>query len=206
MLFRTVITAFMMTCIISGCSLLESKKEPVDLIQLGIQYMNQDQTEQAIDAFSRAIKNDDKNEKALVLRGANYLKQNKNEAAKADIMRTLQINEKNSGAIYYLAMYYEQEKNYNKAIQGYNKVLDINPIYKPALKGLERCYTEKGDTKKVAEIQAVIQRDVQPKLNVKKGKTPPSVTTNIMYERIEAGAISSQDKALRENPSRGFPR
>ncbi|MFM6732144.1 MAG: tetratricopeptide repeat protein [Microcystis panniformis] len=93
----------------------------------GEDYRNNNQSDKAIAAYTKAIEINPQYAEAYKNRGIVYYNLNKYDEAIADNNKAIEINPQYSNAYNNRGLVYYNLKEYDKAIADYNKVIEINP-------------------------------------------------------------------------------
>ena len=119
---------------------------------------------QAIINYSKAIELEPRYYFALVNRGNCYERLGKYKVALKDYEKALEFNKNDPDALYGLSMVYGSDdlKQYDKAIEVLNKLIELKPKHQNAYFGLGWCYDFKGDyIKSIRNYQKVVELNPQ---------------------------------------------
>lgn len=119
---------------------------------------------QAIINYSKAIELEPRYYFALVNRGNCYERLGKYKVALKDYEKALEFNKNDPDALYGLSMVYGSDdfKQYDKAIEALNKLIELKPKHQNAYFGLGWCYDFKGDyVKSIRNYQKVVELNPQ---------------------------------------------
>lgn len=112
-------------------------------LNLSIVYDKENQTDNALEMASKAVKISPKDYKGYVLQGRSYRKLKMFDKANASLEEASKLMPANTDIIYEIGHVAEAQGNKKDAEQIYKEALSYDPLYKPALKGLERLTAKK---------------------------------------------------------------
>jgi Tfp pilus assembly protein PilF len=107
-------------------------------LNMAILYDSQDKNNKALVNASKASELAPKDYRALVLKGRAYRKLKIYDKASIALEAAIELNPGNVDTMYEIGYLAEVQGDYNAANEIYKDALNYNPIYKPALKGIER--------------------------------------------------------------------
>ncbi len=122
-----------------------------DLYEQGIRYSNRKKLNEAIDAFTVAIKVNPNYYEAYLLRGINYGKKGKHDLAIEDFIKAITINPNEPDAYLGRGLVYVYAYKYDLAIMDFNKAIEIDPDYYDAYRYRGDLYFYKHDYDKAIE-------------------------------------------------------
>jgi tetratricopeptide (TPR) repeat protein len=127
-MFRnTWIVVTVLTLLLSGARADDSNKATESYNQ-GKEALQKGNLEQAIDAFTEAIRLDPKHTESYVGRGQAYLAKQMPDDASKDLDQAIQIDPKHAGAHSLRGfVYHEIKKDYEKAVKDYQAALQADP-------------------------------------------------------------------------------
>lgn len=96
-------------------------------VEIGDTYMNRDQEQRGIMAFTQAIAWNAANSDAYAGRGEAYRRLEQDTRAKADLDKAIQLNDLNARARFQRALYYEGLKKWDLAVADFDKAVAANP-------------------------------------------------------------------------------
>ncbi len=108
-------------------------------VQKGEAFMEKGSYQEAIDAFSKAIRLNPQDLAAYYDRGVTYLKLDNYQQAIRDFERVIELNPWESAAYYYRGVSYDSLHNTWLAIRDYDRAIEFNPQYSAAyyIRGLD---------------------------------------------------------------------
>lgn len=107
-------------------------------LNLSIVYDKEDQTDNALEMATKAVKISPKDYKGYVLQGRSYRKLKMFDKANDSLEEAQKLMPANTDIIYEIGRVAEAKGNEKDAEQIYKEALSYDPLYKPALDGLER--------------------------------------------------------------------
>lgn len=93
---------------------------------------------EAIQAYTKAIKINSRDEGTIYNRALCYIKMKKYDLALRDLDRALELDPDWDWALFQKGVVHEELGNFNEALANYQKALSYNPHYAPALEGRSR--------------------------------------------------------------------
>ncbi len=122
-IFKISIMLLVVLCL-AGLALAESAQQFFDR---GVEASENDNYDEAIADFTKALEIDPNYAKAYGNRGITYAEKGQPDEAIADFNKALQINPKDAEAYTYRGWAYAYKGQFDQAITDYNKAIEINP-------------------------------------------------------------------------------
>ena len=129
----------------------QSKKDPKDLIEFvtcyrdAVTLSHQEQYDQAIRDFDKAIELNPRYAKAYNDRGTCYLGKGDYDQALRDFDKAIALSPADDNAYNNRGLAYSEQGNYNQAIRDLNQAIELNPRDAKAYNNRGTCYLGKGD-------------------------------------------------------------
>jgi tetratricopeptide (TPR) repeat protein/transglutaminase-like putative cysteine protease len=172
-----------------------SNESTDDLFNAGVQALQNQHYEAAVDLLQRVIKQDPKFKDAWNDLGNAYLHLGKNEEAIAAFKKQIENNAYDGFAYNSLGLAYEHQGRYDEAASQFQKQIEVNPLDQYAHGNLGRLYL---DQKKYAEAVPELEKavNIQPKnplllINLGQAYLGVNQTDKGMAEFEKAVAISA---------------
>ena len=129
-------------------------------VDLGNQYIEQDNFDLAIEEFTQAIQLNPNYTEAYFNRGKCYGKQGSYESALKDFDKAIQLDPDYTQAYYKRGYCYYEEKNYESALKDFDKAIQLDPDYTQAYYKRGYCYyEEKNYESALKDFDKAIQSD-----------------------------------------------
>lgn len=106
--------------------------------KLGVYYMNRNETNRALEAYTEATKINSRNSEAYYSMGFMHVELKDYQKARDYFTRSIQVSQSNYRAYYGRAYTYEMLGDVMNAKEDYTKALEILPMHKPSVESLAR--------------------------------------------------------------------
>lgn len=107
-------------------AIYDDPSHPELYLKRGRTYSRLNQSQKAIDDFSRAARLQENYEQAILNRGIEYLNIEEYQKALSDFNRVIQLNDQNGDAFFNCAFAYALLEDYQSAIDNYSSVIEID--------------------------------------------------------------------------------
>jgi tetratricopeptide (TPR) repeat protein len=131
----------------------------------GVSAVKAQDWQEAVDAFSEAIRLDPKNVKPYRHRGGAYFRQKKPDFALADFSEVVRLDPDDAHSWYNRGLAYLQKKDDDRALADFGEAIRLDPRYTKAYLARSRAYADKGDEvraradrQKAAELDPALEQ------------------------------------------------
>ncbi len=127
---------------------------PQELFEEGAFYLVKQEFDKALEYLTKAIEADANFTKAYQARAAIYLKLERLDEAESDLKRALELEPKNARLYYRLGQVFyrrsqldekSRERHLEKALELFNKAIDLDPLYAAAFMARSQVYRDLGE-------------------------------------------------------------